>query len=201
MLNPTDLTAEPVRMASVPAPGDSIRLTATGHGDASVARRIADTLQQVEDALAPQRRVVHAGDPIYRAGDPFGNLYLLNSGLVEGGRPLGRRPRAGGRPEVSRRLARLRRHRERAVRLRCRCDGHRRGLGDPLRRVAGGVPVRARAADLAARRDEPRDRARPRLPDVGLHACRPMRASPTSCATGPSRCARAACAPTRSRCA
>jgi CRP/FNR family transcriptional regulator len=32
---------------------------------------------------APQRRVVHAGDPIYRAGDPFGNLYLLNSGLAK----------------------------------------------------------------------------------------------------------------------
>ena len=51
--------------------------------DASIAQRIADTLQLVDEALAPQRRVVHAGDPIYRAGDRFGHLYLLNSGLAK----------------------------------------------------------------------------------------------------------------------
>jgi CRP/FNR family transcriptional regulator len=66
----------------VPAPDDSIRPAAVGRRDTSIAQRIADTLQQVENALAPQRRVVHAGDSIYRAGDPFGNLYLLNSGLA-----------------------------------------------------------------------------------------------------------------------
>ena len=68
--------SDPIRSAS--APSDSTRTP-----DASIARRIADTLQLVEDALAPQRRVVHAGDPIYRAGDRFGHLYLLNSGLAK----------------------------------------------------------------------------------------------------------------------
>jgi len=83
MLTTAILSVEPVRHAAVPAPSDSIQPAAMARGDASVARRIADTLQQVEDALTPQRRVVHAGDPIYRAGDPFGNLYLLNSGLAK----------------------------------------------------------------------------------------------------------------------
>jgi len=83
MLNTAILPAEPDRIATAPTPCDSIRPAELGHGDPSVARRIADTLQQVEAALAPQRRVVHAGDSIYRAGDSFGNLYLLNSGLAK----------------------------------------------------------------------------------------------------------------------
>ena len=68
--------SDPIRSAS--APSDSTRTP-----DASIARRIADTMQLIEDALAPQRRVIHAGDPIYRAGDRFGHLYLLNSGLAK----------------------------------------------------------------------------------------------------------------------
>jgi CRP/FNR family transcriptional regulator len=61
----------------------SVPSAATRTPDASIAQRIADTLQLVDEALAPQRRVVHAGDPIYRAGDRFGHLYLLNSGLAK----------------------------------------------------------------------------------------------------------------------
>ena len=68
--------SDPIRSAS--APSDSTRTP-----DASIAQRIADTMQLVEAALAPQRRVIHAGDPIYRAGDRFGQLYLLNSGLAK----------------------------------------------------------------------------------------------------------------------
>ena len=33
--------------------------------------------------LAPQRRVVHAGDVIYQAGERFANLYVLNSGFFK----------------------------------------------------------------------------------------------------------------------
>jgi CRP/FNR family transcriptional regulator len=39
------------------------------------------TLKLLDEALAPQRRVVHAGDVIYQAGERFGNLYVLNSGF------------------------------------------------------------------------------------------------------------------------
>ena len=44
---------------------------------------IADTLKLLNDALAPQRRVVHAGDVIYQAGERFRNLYILNSGFFK----------------------------------------------------------------------------------------------------------------------
>ena len=45
--------------------------------------RIAATLKLLNDALTPQRRVVQAGDVIYRAGERFHNLYMLNSGFFK----------------------------------------------------------------------------------------------------------------------
>ena len=47
------------------------------------SQHIADTLKLLNDALAPQRRIVHAGDAIYQAGERFGNLYILNSGFFK----------------------------------------------------------------------------------------------------------------------
>ena len=47
------------------------------------SQHIADTLKLVDDSLAPQRRVVHSGDVIYRTGERFGNLYILNSGFFK----------------------------------------------------------------------------------------------------------------------
>ena len=47
------------------------------------SRQTTETLKLLADKLAPQRRVVHAGDMIYRAGERFGNLYILNSGLFK----------------------------------------------------------------------------------------------------------------------
>jgi len=49
--------------------------------DHDASKRMIETLKLLNDALAPQRRVVHAGDVIYQAGDRFGNLYVLNSGF------------------------------------------------------------------------------------------------------------------------
>ena len=46
-------------------------------------RRIIDSLKLLADVLAPKRRIVHAGDVIYRAGDPFTHLHVLNSGLFK----------------------------------------------------------------------------------------------------------------------
>jgi len=48
-----------------------------------ISQHIADTLKKLNDNLAPQRRVVHAGDAVYQAGERFGNLYILNSGFVK----------------------------------------------------------------------------------------------------------------------
>ena len=79
--------AKPLRPAAIeaanPAPVPLRKPVPIRAAGASIAGRIAETLQQIDEALAPQRRVVHAGDPIYRAGDGFGHLYLLNSGLAK----------------------------------------------------------------------------------------------------------------------
>lgn len=47
------------------------------------ARRIADMLALVAERVPVQRRVVHAGDMVYRCGDPFTQLYLLNTGYCK----------------------------------------------------------------------------------------------------------------------
>jgi CRP/FNR family transcriptional regulator len=44
---------------------------------------MAATLKQLVEDLAPQRRVVRAGEVIYRAGERFANLYILNSGFFK----------------------------------------------------------------------------------------------------------------------
>ena len=47
------------------------------------AAQISDALKMLNDTLGPQRRVVHAGDVIHRAGEHFGHLFVLNSGFVK----------------------------------------------------------------------------------------------------------------------
>ena len=47
------------------------------------SQRIADVLKLLNDALQPARRMVHAGDVVYQAGERFQNLYILNSGFCK----------------------------------------------------------------------------------------------------------------------
>ena len=42
-----------------------------------------DMLAMLNDTLSPQRRVVHTGDVVYRGGERFDNLYILNSGVFK----------------------------------------------------------------------------------------------------------------------
>jgi CRP/FNR family transcriptional regulator len=52
--------------------------------DSNLARRIADGLKLVSDHVpSMQRRVVRAGDTVYRAGQPFDCLYVQNSGFFK----------------------------------------------------------------------------------------------------------------------
>lgn len=54
----------------------------SGQGvDHDASLRMVATLKLLNEALAPPRRVVHAGDVIYQAGERFDNLYVLNSGF------------------------------------------------------------------------------------------------------------------------
>src|SRR5690349_10077469 len=47
------------------------------------AKPITDVLNLLSQLLAPQRRMLHAGDLLYQAGERFGNLYILNSGFCK----------------------------------------------------------------------------------------------------------------------
>ena len=47
------------------------------------SRHIADTLELLRDRLAPQRRMVRAGETIYQAGERFACLFILNSGFFK----------------------------------------------------------------------------------------------------------------------
>lgn len=47
------------------------------------SQRIAETLQLLARTLEPQRRIVRAGESIYQVGEPFTQLYILNSGVFK----------------------------------------------------------------------------------------------------------------------
>jgi len=58
----------------------------TGPGTAattSAGQRIADELRLLQAVLSPARRIVHAGDVLYRNGERFEHLYVLNSGCFK----------------------------------------------------------------------------------------------------------------------
>lgn len=44
---------------------------------------VSERLRLVADRLAVRRRMMHAGEVIYRAGEPFTHLYVLNSGFFK----------------------------------------------------------------------------------------------------------------------
>src|SRR4051812_26439425 len=51
--------------------------------DVAASQRLVDVLKLLQDRLAPRRRVVHAGDVVYRAGERFAHLYVLNAGFFK----------------------------------------------------------------------------------------------------------------------
>jgi CRP/FNR family transcriptional regulator len=73
-------TPAPASVAVAPRPG-ALRAAIDSHAQA--AQQIADTLALLADTLRPARRIVHAGEAVHEAGDPFVNLYVVNSGLVK----------------------------------------------------------------------------------------------------------------------
>jgi CRP/FNR family transcriptional regulator len=77
----TPLAAANAICPALPAAVSMPRLEADANQRAS--QHIADTLRLLSAKLAPQRHLVHAGEVIYRAGERFGNLYILNSGFFK----------------------------------------------------------------------------------------------------------------------
>ncbi len=51
--------------------------------DGRTSQHIVEVLNLLREVLEPQRRIVRAGEAIYKAGDGFGNLYVLNSGFCK----------------------------------------------------------------------------------------------------------------------
>jgi CRP/FNR family transcriptional regulator len=81
MLNAATPTAAPF---AAPLPGaPKMALEGDDPANQRVSQRIADTLRMLRNELAPQRRVVHAGDTVYQAGEHFSHLYVLNSGFFK----------------------------------------------------------------------------------------------------------------------
>jgi len=73
-------TASPITAPALPAVRHAA-LAADANQHSS--QRIADALGLLADTLAPQRRVVRAGDTVYQAGERFASLYILNSGFFK----------------------------------------------------------------------------------------------------------------------
>lgn len=68
--------SEIVRSTPVMAIGD-------GEENQRFSRHISDMLHRLEAAVQLQRRVVHAGDRVYQAGETFSQLMVLNSGCFK----------------------------------------------------------------------------------------------------------------------
>jgi CRP/FNR family transcriptional regulator len=81
MLSTAPVSARPhqAAIAACAAPATAIDPQA----DLRASRHVADTLGLLHDRLAPRRRVVHAGDVVYGAGERFGHLYILNAGFFK----------------------------------------------------------------------------------------------------------------------
>lgn len=83
MLSTITSTAPTAQIGSKPALGAFARRPAVHEEHQRAAQQIAAALELVREQVAPQRRVVHAGESIYQAGDHFGCLFILNSGFVK----------------------------------------------------------------------------------------------------------------------
>ena len=74
------LTNQLHKQPACPTPAWAPRPAATGRG---VAQHIAHTLAEVHSKLQVQRRVLHAGDAVYRAGDALQCLHIINVGIFK----------------------------------------------------------------------------------------------------------------------
>ena len=72
-----------VRAPLLAAPAVHSHATESVSDNQRASQRIADALALLNDALAPKRRVLHAGERIYQAGGHFDNLYVMNSGFFK----------------------------------------------------------------------------------------------------------------------
>jgi CRP/FNR family transcriptional regulator, anaerobic regulatory protein len=83
MLNTAISTAHVRHDLQAGTPANDPAMDPWSDAEQLASRHINEMLALLQDTLAPRRRMVHAGDRLYRAGECFGNLYILNSGSVK----------------------------------------------------------------------------------------------------------------------
>lgn len=81
------ITTRPTQAAK-PVPPSRCPVSPADDGAAAEANRraaqaIADQLHLLAQVLQPRRRIVHAGESIFQAGDRFERLHVLNSGFAK----------------------------------------------------------------------------------------------------------------------
>lgn len=76
-------TARGATQSAIPAAARSVTAPSTAGTPIRVDRRIGELMQLLDDQLAPQRRVIRAGDVLHRCGDRFDSLLVLNAGFVK----------------------------------------------------------------------------------------------------------------------
>ena len=81
MLSHTTPTAAPSLAPLAACAALSARLEIDANQQAS--QHIADTLELLSSQLAPQRRLLHAGEVLYQAGERFDKLFVMNSGFFK----------------------------------------------------------------------------------------------------------------------
>ncbi|MEO8856223.1 MAG: Crp/Fnr family transcriptional regulator [Burkholderiaceae bacterium] len=85
MLDIALANTDPCALAIAPAfkPREFVPGAMGSGGGSGAAHQVAQTLSLLQARLSPKRRIVHAGDVIYSAGERFTNLYVLNSGMFK----------------------------------------------------------------------------------------------------------------------
>ena len=83
MLNPTAPSATIAHALDAIAVDTAFAPRLDDAANRRASQNVADTLKLLSSQLAPQRRLVHAGEVLYQAGECFGNLYILNSGFFK----------------------------------------------------------------------------------------------------------------------
>jgi CRP/FNR family transcriptional regulator len=75
--------SHPIRPLPVAPIAANVGTRRDSDADRQASQQVVDTLKLLHDTLVPQRRVVHAGDVVYRSGEAFANLHILNAGFFK----------------------------------------------------------------------------------------------------------------------
>ena len=83
MPSPTATRSQAIPPARFAAPPAALPPAPQVDEQHAASRHIAKTLALIVATLPVQRRMVHAGESLYRAGEHFASLHILNSGFVK----------------------------------------------------------------------------------------------------------------------